>query len=81
MQERSRTSYAKARLNLAMQRLLLARTQQEEDSARRWVTAWGAAIGESHFRGFGLPRSIRSRAAKRSNGIMVDRIAVKHSNA
>jgi hypothetical protein len=71
MQERSRISYAKARLNLAMQRLLVARTQQEEDRARRWVTAWGAAIGQSHFKGFELPRSIRSRAAKRSNGIMV----------
>jgi hypothetical protein len=71
MQNRSSTSYAKSRLNQAMQRLLRARTQQEEDLARRWVTAWGAAVGESHFKDFAVPRSIRSRAAKHANGIMI----------
>jgi hypothetical protein len=71
MQKLSRTSYAKTRLNLAMQRLLLARTQQEEYLARRWVTAWGAAVGESHFKDFSLPRTIMARNAKHSNGIII----------
>jgi hypothetical protein len=71
MQNRSHTSYAKARLNMAMQRLLLARTPQEEVLARRWVTAWGAAVGESHFKGISRPRQIRAIAAKHSNGIMI----------
>jgi hypothetical protein len=64
MQKRSGTSHAKARLNLAMQRRLLARTQQKEERARRWVTAWDAAIGEGHVKGFDLTRSIRLRAPK-----------------
>lgn len=71
MQKPSRTSYAKARLNLAMQRLLLARTQQEQDLARRWVTAWGAAVGESHFKALSLPRSLRARVSKHSNRMTI----------
>jgi hypothetical protein len=54
-----------------MQRLLLARTPQEEYLARRSVTAWGAAVGESHFNRISLPRPIRALAAKNSNGIVI----------
>jgi hypothetical protein len=59
------------RLNMAMQRLLLARTPQEEYLARRWVTAWGAAVGESHFNGISLPRPIPQLSGKHSNGIAI----------
>lgn len=71
MQERSRRSYAKARLNVAMKRLLLARSQQEENLARKWVTAWGAAVGEDHFRNFGMSRSARAHAPNQLNRIPI----------
>lgn len=63
--------YAMHRLRRAMQRLMNASSEAERDTAERWVTAWGGAIGERRFAsmrtehdGFAVPAqpALRSRA-------------------
>ncbi|HKT96868.1 MAG TPA: hypothetical protein VJS30_10060 [Paraburkholderia sp.] len=47
--ETRRKRYAMHRLDLAMKRLIHAGTAAEQIMARRWVIAWGAAVGERRF--------------------------------
>jgi len=47
--ETQRKRYAMYRLRLAMKRLIDADTAAETLMARRWVVAWGGAVGERRF--------------------------------
>ena len=47
--ETLRKRYAMHRLCLAMKRLIDADTTAEQIMARRWVIAWGGAVGERRF--------------------------------
>jgi hypothetical protein len=47
-----RREYARARLRVAMARLMRADSEVEKALATCWVNAWAGAIGDLHFHGF-----------------------------
>ena len=49
--EMRRKQYAMYRLRIAMKRLMCADCERERVMARRWVNAWGGAIGERWYAG------------------------------
>jgi hypothetical protein len=46
---RQRKTYAMSRLQRAMARLVDATTANESIQAKRWVNAWGSAVGKAYF--------------------------------